>query len=82
MLDIFRIRYVRDEIKKEIVNLVLDFLSFCKDRVSLQPSLKTSFTEDYSEELAMRWMKLREEIFFYNKGQLQILSFIVEKPKS
>jgi hypothetical protein len=61
---------------------VLDFLSYCKNCAGCQPSLKSTFTGEYPKELAERWMRYREEIYKFNKGQLKILSYIVEEQRS
>jgi hypothetical protein len=61
--------------------MVLNFLSYCKNCAGCFPPLKSTFTEEYPKELAQKWMKHREEIFNFNKGQLKIFSYIVEKSK-
>jgi hypothetical protein len=83
MLDILEITYVDQPTEIQIIDMVLDFLSYCKNCArGGYPLLKSTFTKNYPYELAQRWMKHREEIFNFNKSQLKILSYIVEKPKS
>ncbi len=82
MLAIIETSYVNQLTEVEIIDMVLDFLSYCKNYAGCQPLLKSTFTEEYPKELGQKWMIIRGEIFNFNKAQLKILSYLVKDPKS
>lgn len=82
MLAVIETSYVNQLTEVEIIDMVLDFLSYCKNYAGCQPLLKSTFTEEYPKELGQKWMIIRGEIFNFNKAQLKILSYLVKDPKS
>jgi hypothetical protein len=45
ILRVFESQFIDQITAIEIVEIVLDFLSFCKNKAGCQPPLKTTFTE-------------------------------------
>jgi hypothetical protein len=45
MLEVLDYRFIDQPTAAEIADMVLDFLSYCKNEAGCQPSLKTTFTE-------------------------------------
>jgi hypothetical protein len=66
----------------DCIRLVLDFLAYCKNATGGEDRLETSFSSEFPTELAERWQKIREPNYFFNKGQLRVLSYFVKEPKS
>ena len=66
-----------------VVNIVLNFMSYAKNKNKRSGSqaLETTHTIKYPEQVADAWKKVREPTYFANKGHLRILSYIVAKPK-
>jgi hypothetical protein len=77
MLNDFSQRFYDHQSSKELIALIIDFLSYCKNQSGGEPKLPTTFTKNFTSELAMQWQKVREPVYFANKGHLRLLSFIV-----
>ncbi len=74
--------YLNQQEVTETIRIVLEVLSYCKNQSIGKNQLPTTLTEAYSKQIALRWQKIREPAFFFNKGHLRILSFLVKEPKS
>ena len=69
--------YIDHSTAREVIELVLDFMSYCKKQCGAKQELKTPFTIKYPEQIAAAWKKIREPTYFANKGHLRVLSYIV-----
>ena len=59
ILQYFSKLYVAHEPAVEIINIVLDFMAYCKNKEINSNKLHTSFTVQYLNELSERWIKVR-----------------------
>ena len=66
----------------ELLEMLTDFISYCRNEASGDKSLKTSFSSKFWEELPEKWQKIREPTYHFNKDQLRVLSYLVKKPKN
>ena len=72
--------FVSQSLAVELIELLLDIMAHAKNQNGGVKPLITSLTSNYPEEVATAWQRVREPVFFLNKGHLQILQYIAHQP--
>ena len=66
----------------EVLEMVTDFLAYCRIKANGDKSLKSSFSQIFWKELPEKWQKIREPTYHFNKDQLRVLNYLVKKQKN